>query len=111
MRFRDFFSTKNIYNDKIPNFEESEYISCHYIFEGNVQDVGFRFRMYDRASKVGLVGWVKNLSDGTVEAVLQGEKNRVEHILEYMKSLPHDSIDKIEEEEFDKEKYEEFKIR
>ncbi len=41
--------------------------------KGRVQGVGFRHFVYRRAEKYGLVGWVKNLPNGDVEAHVQGE--------------------------------------
>ncbi|MCS7083810.1 MAG: acylphosphatase [Aquificaceae bacterium] len=45
--------------------------------EGKVQGVGFRAFVRDRAVELGLSGWVKNLPDGRVEALLAGEEGRV----------------------------------
>ncbi len=49
----------------------------HVIFSGRVQGVGFRFTAHNIASRYGLVGWVRNLSDGTVEMVAQGNVDDV----------------------------------
>ena len=42
------------------------------IFKGRVQGVGFRYSTHRAASRYDLTGYVKNCSDGTVEALLQG---------------------------------------
>ncbi len=52
-------------------------IRRHFIFYGNVQGVGFRYRAYYEAGKLGLSGWVRNLYDGTVEMEAQGEEERI----------------------------------
>lgn len=44
----------------------------HVIFRGRVQGVGFRYTAHRAASHYGLTGFVKNLPDGTVEALFQG---------------------------------------
>ncbi|MHC4552356.1 MAG: acylphosphatase [Planctomycetota bacterium] len=44
----------------------------HVIFKGRVQGVGFRYTTQRAASRYGLTGFVKNLPDGTVEALFQG---------------------------------------
>lgn len=44
----------------------------HVIFKGRVQGVGFRYTVQRAAARVGLTGFVRNLPDGTVEALLQG---------------------------------------
>lgn len=49
----------------------------HIIFSGRVQGVGFRFTAHNIASRYRLVGWVRNLSDGTVEMVIQGNADDV----------------------------------
>jgi acylphosphatase len=44
----------------------------HLIFKGRVQGVGFRYTTHRIASRYDLTGYVRNLPDGTVEALLQG---------------------------------------
>lgn len=42
-------------------------------FFGRVQGVGFRYFVYENASRMNLTGYVRNLTDGSVEAEIQGE--------------------------------------
>lgn len=49
-------------------------IRAHVIVRGQVQGVGFRAWTQYEARQRGLVGWVKNLSDGSVEAVIEGKE-------------------------------------
>lgn len=70
----------------------------HYIFEGRVQGVGFRITMYQKAIKLGLTGWVRNLYNGNVEACVQGESERIEQLIQQMQSIVYIHIDHIEEE-------------
>ena len=69
---------------------------------GEVQGVNFRSATEDEASGAGLAGWVRNRDDGTVEAVLEGEANAVERVLEWCRSGPSsasvESVDVSEEE-------------
>ena len=44
-----------------------------YIVTGKVQGVGFRYWTHHTASSLGLQGWVRNLSDGSVELVVDGD--------------------------------------
>lgn len=44
----------------------------HLLLSGSVQGVGFRHYTKDCADKLGVTGWVRNLSDRRVEAVIQG---------------------------------------
>ena len=51
---------------------DSYMIREHFIFKGEVQGVGFRYRAKNTARGLGLTGWVRNLYDGSVEMELQG---------------------------------------
>lgn len=51
---------------------------------GVVQGVGFRFFTYQQANKLGLVGTVKNLSNGDVEIIVQGEDIALEKMLHWL---------------------------
>ncbi len=66
----------------------SKRIRVHIFVSGRVQGVFFRNSTRAKALELGLTGWVKNLSDGRVEAVFEGEKAQVEQILEWAKSGP-----------------------
>ena len=46
----------------------------HVWFYGKVQGVFFRANVRERALQLGVNGWIKNLNDGSVEAVFEGEK-------------------------------------
>ena len=74
-------------------------IRRHYLFYGRVQGVGFRFTTYKKAKNLGLTGWVCNLSDGSVEACIQGEEKLIDYLIN---ELQHDRfirIDSIKMEE------------
>jgi len=49
----------------------------HIFISGRVQGVGFRAFTRQNAQQLGVNGWVKNLYDGRVEAVLEGNKSSV----------------------------------
>jgi len=60
----------------------------HVFVSGLVQGVGFRHNLYRKALKLGLSGWVRNLPDGRVEAVAQGERPAVEQLLDWCRHGP-----------------------
>lgn len=47
------------------------------IYSGSVQGVGFRFTAQRIADSLGLTGWIRNLPDGSVEAVCEGEEKDI----------------------------------
>jgi acylphosphatase len=49
---------------------------------GVVQGVGFRAWTQSRAARLGLDGWVRNDRDGSVEALISGEAERVDRMLD-----------------------------
>jgi acylphosphatase len=55
---------------------------------GRVQGVFFRAETADLANRLGLTGWVRNLSDGRVEALFEGEKEDVEKALDFCRRGP-----------------------
>ncbi|MEL6183593.1 MAG: acylphosphatase [Myxococcota bacterium] len=62
--------------------------AVHVLVSGRVQGVGFRAFTVEAADRIGVVGWVRNLSDGRVEAWLEGEAPAVEAILEVLRVGP-----------------------
>jgi acylphosphatase len=55
---------------------------------GRVQGVFFRAEARDRARSLGLAGWVRNNRDGTVEAVFEGPRERVESMVRWCERGP-----------------------
>ena len=56
---------------------------AHVIVRGRVQGVFFRAETRSEALSLGLSGWVRNLADGSVEAVFEGERSSVERAVEW----------------------------
>lgn len=68
-----------------------EKIRVHLYITGLVQGVFFRARTKDQADKLGVYGWVKNLYDGRVEVVCEGEKNDVENLINWCRQGPKEA--------------------
>lgn len=85
----------------------------HIFVSGRVQGVFFRENTRKRAKKLGITGWVRNLPDGRVEAVFEGEKSKVEELINRTKKGPMfakiDGVEIILEEY--KEEFDNFEIR
>jgi acylphosphatase len=71
--------------EKIPTSaagkQKMEYLRARVIVHGNVQGVFFRASTRDESIRIGVGGWVRNLPDGTVQALFEGEKKKVETII------------------------------
>lgn len=65
-----------------------ESVQVHVWISGRVQGVFFRYNTQQQALAKGLKGWVKNLPDGRVEAVFQGNRDRVQEMLEWCHKGP-----------------------
>jgi acylphosphatase len=55
--------------------------ALHAVVQGDVQGVGFRYFVQRRAQEAGLVGWVRNRPDGTVECLAEGPRPALERLL------------------------------
>ena len=59
--------------------------SVYIIIKGKVQGVSFRYFTLKQAQKLNIVGWVRNIPNGTVEAVAQGNKKNLELFIKKLK--------------------------
>jgi len=86
--------------------------TAHVLISGRVQGIGFRFFVSSVARRRGLKGYVRNLDDGRVEILLQGDEEVIKETLEIIKSgHPLAKINKIEVNWKNKgENFEDFQI-
>ena len=63
-------------------------VRAHAIIGGRVQGVFFRMETKRAADGFGVSGWVKNRRDGTVEALFEGEQDRVDAVLAWCQEGP-----------------------
>ncbi len=63
-------------------------VAVHAIVYGRVQGVFFRTFVEEQAQYLDLKGYVRNLPAGDVEVVAEGERERVEKLIEYLKAGP-----------------------
>lgn len=86
---------------------------AHLMIRGFVQGVGYRKWARKIAQNEGITGWVRNLPDGSVEALLQGDKATIEKVIAEYKKGPFlseiEEVDVVWEEQ--KESFEDFTIR
>ena len=58
------------------------------LISGNVQGIGFRQFVKSHANKLDIKGWVKNLSDGRVEAMFAGNQDKINKMVEVCRKGP-----------------------
>ncbi len=63
-------------------------ITVHVLITGRVQGVGFRESMRLVAQALDVTGWVRNLADASVEAVVQGEETAVDRLVGWCHNGP-----------------------
>ena len=55
-------------------------VARRYVIAGRVQGVGFRWFTHDAAAREGIHGWVRNMADGSVEVMAEGELTAVDRL-------------------------------
>lgn len=66
----------------------AEVAEAHVVVSGRVQGVWYRGNTQRAAAAAGVRGWVRNLPDRRVEAVLQGDRASVEGVIDFMRTGP-----------------------
>ena len=63
-------------------------LAVHIIVHGQVQGVFFRASAKAQALELGLTGWIRNLSNGTVEVHAEGDQDALDHFIEWCRRGP-----------------------
>ena len=63
-------------------------VARRFLISGRVQGVGFRWFAHDAAAREGVAGWVRNLPDGRVEALVEGDAEAVTRVERALRSGP-----------------------
>jgi len=86
----------------------------HYTIQvfGKVQGVFFRAGTQDKASALGIVGWVKNQADGSVRIEAEGPEDKLQNMISWCRQgPPQATVEKVEYAEDDLQGYEQFEVK
>ncbi len=72
-------------------------------FIGRVQGVFFRANTLEKARECGIFGWVRNLPDGSVEAIFEGDEAMVKEVIEWCRTSR--SFARVDEAKVDWEEF------
>ncbi len=90
----------------------SDRTRAHVFVSGTVQGVYYRANTRDTAREAGVDGWVRNLTDGRVEAVFEGSEDAVESMVEWChEGSPAASVEGVEVEHEEPRGEDGFEIR
>ncbi len=87
--------------------------TVHARVQGRVQGVFFRDYTQRQAQKLDIKGWVKNMPDGSVETILQGDASQVKRMLEWLENgSPQSRVEHVAVSQMDDaESYASFEVR
>ena len=72
--------------------------ATHLLISGRVQGVYYRKSTQEEAIRLGVMGWVRNLPDGRVEAHVEGKPELVDHLINWCRHGPPDAeVSAVEE--------------
>ncbi|MDG5775421.1 acylphosphatase [Haloarculaceae archaeon H-GB2-1] len=90
----------------------SDRTRAHVFVSGKVQGVFYRANTRDTAREKGVDGWVRNLDDGRVEAIFEGEESAVESMVEWChEGSPAARVEDVEVDYEDPEGEDGFRVR
>lgn len=84
---------------RVPDGPNTPPIRRRYRFSGRVQGVGFRFQAMQYAVQLGLTGWARNETDGSVTVEIQGAESYIDVFVRAMREFPWFDIKKMRVED------------
>ena len=86
-------------------------VARRFVISGRVQGVGFRWFTRETASREGVTGWVRNLDDGRVEALIEGEAEAVVRVERALRAGPAGArVDDVFVDEYEPGGYKSFTV-
>jgi acylphosphatase len=86
-------------------------VARRFVISGRVQGVGFRWFTQDTAAREGVTGWVRNLPDGRVEALVEGDQESVTRVERALRSGPRGArVEKVQVDDEEPGGYRSFTI-
>lgn len=86
---------------QLNNPQQSATVCAHVWISGKVQGVGYRLSAQSEALKRHIKGWIRNLPDGRVEALFEGEQAAVEQMIQWSYQGPAAAVVKDVEVEYE----------
>jgi len=87
-------------------------VACQIRVTGHVQGVFFRAWAAEHARELGVVGWIRNASDGSVEAHLEGDKHAVQRLIDHLhQGPPAARVERVDVEATEPKAGDRFEIR
>jgi acylphosphatase len=68
----------------------------HLFFRGHVQGVGFRYTALSVATRLQVVGWIRNLKDGRVESVIEATPTQLQEFVDELSGSTHGNVAEVQ---------------
>lgn len=90
----------------------AEKVQKHIFISGRVQGVGFRAFIRREAAVLNIEGWAKNLADGRVETIIQGDQKKVDQMISKLREGPsYAKVENLKIIDEDLSDFSDFKIK
>ena len=93
---RDNYVINQVKRAPLPKFKSFEIRRYRLVFSGRVQNVGFRLEIAEMAKRLGLTGFCENQSNGSVVVEVQGQFDKIQFLVAFMKSLKRIFVKRVE---------------